>query len=43
MMAARLGIQEIPEQATSTAMYRLIDVANGLEQLRAAQEHGVTK
>lgn len=40
LLASRLGIQEIPEQATSTAMYRMIDVVNGLERLRAIQEHG---
>lgn len=38
LMASRLGMQEIPETATSTAMYRLIDVVNGLEALRATQE-----
>lgn len=39
IVASRLGIREIPEQAASTAMYRLIDVVNGLEALRATQEH----
>jgi len=38
IVASRLGVKEIPEQATSTAMYRLIDVVNGLEALRATQE-----
>lgn len=38
MIASRLGMKEIPEQAASTAMYRLIDVVNGLEALRASQE-----
>lgn len=38
IVASRLGIKEIPEQAASTAMYRLIDVVNGLEALRATQE-----
>lgn len=40
LLGSRLGVQEIPEQAASTAMYRLIDVVNGLERLRAIQEHG---
>lgn len=40
LLGSRLGVQEIPEQATSTAMYRIIDVVNGLERLRAIQEHG---
>lgn len=39
IVGSRLGIREIPEQAASTAMYRLIDVINGLEALRATQEH----
>jgi len=41
LLASRLGMHEIPEQACSTAMYRLIDVINGLEKLRAQQEQGV--
>lgn len=40
MLASRLGVQEIPEQAASTAMYRLIDVVNGLESVRASLEGG---
>jgi hypothetical protein len=39
IVGSRLGIREVPEQAASTAMYRLIDVINGLEALRATQEH----
>jgi hypothetical protein len=38
LMASRLGIKEIPEQAVSSAMTRLIEVVNGLEALRAVQE-----
>ena len=40
LLGSRLGVQEIPEGPTSSAMYRLIDVVNGLERLRAIQEHG---
>lgn len=40
LIGSRLGIQEIPEQAVGSALYRLIDVVNGLERLRAIQEHG---
>lgn len=38
LIASRLGISEIPEQATSTAMYRILDVINGLETLKAQSE-----
>jgi hypothetical protein len=38
LIASRLGFQEIPEQATSTAMYRLLDVIEGLEALKAQSE-----
>lgn len=40
LVASRLGVKEIPENAVSTAMYRLIDVVNGLDALRATQENG---
>ena len=38
LMASRLGIKEIPEQAVSTSMNRLVEVVDGLESLRATQE-----
>jgi len=38
LIASRLGIGEIPEQAASTAMNRLVEVVNGLEALKATQE-----
>ena len=38
LIASRLGIQEIPEQATATAMQRLLEVVKGLETLRATQQ-----
>lgn len=37
LVASRLGVREIPEQSVSTAMYRLLDVIEGLEALRATQ------
>ena len=40
LIASRLGMKEIPEQAASTAMQRLIEVVNGLEGLRGTQEIG---
>ena len=40
LIASRLGLQEIPEEAASTSMTRLIEVINGLERLRASQEIG---
>ena len=40
LIATRLGMQEIPEEAASTSMTRLIEVINGLERLRASQEVG---
>lgn len=41
LIASRLGVKEIPEEATSCAMHRLVEVINGLESLRAKQEVGV--
>lgn len=38
LMASRLGLQEIPENAASVAMQRLIEVVTGLEKLRATKE-----
>lgn len=38
LMASRLGIKEISENAASTAMHRMIEVVTGLERLRATQE-----
>lgn len=38
LIASRIGVQEIPEEATVVAMHRLIEVVDGLERLRAAQE-----
>lgn len=38
IIASRLGMREIPEEAASTAMHRLMDVVSGLEALRSAQE-----
>lgn len=38
LIASRLGMQEVPEQAVSSAMHRLIEVVDGLEALRAKQE-----
>lgn len=38
VIASRLGMKEIPEEATSTSMSRLIEVVSGLEKLRATQE-----
>ena len=38
LIASRLGVQEIPEHAASSAMYRLVEVVNSLESLRATQE-----
>jgi hypothetical protein len=40
LIASRLGIKEIPEQATSTALLRLVEVTKGLEMLRSTQEMG---
>lgn len=42
LLASRMGIKEIPEQAASTAMQRLIEVVNGLEGLRSTQEIGAS-
>jgi hypothetical protein len=33
LMASRLGMSEIPEQSTSTAMFKMIDVVKGLKRL----------
>jgi len=38
LLASRLGMTEIPEQSTSAAMMRLVEVVDGLERLRATQE-----
>jgi hypothetical protein len=38
VLASRVGMKEIPEEAASTAMHRLIEVVEGLEKLRAAKE-----
>lgn len=38
LLAGRLGIKEIPEEAVSVAMEKLIEVVDGLEKLRASQE-----
>lgn len=40
LLASRLGIQDIPEEATAVAMEKLIEVVDGLERLRASQEVG---
>jgi len=41
LIASRLGMKEIPEQSTSTAMTRLVEVISGLEKLKAMQTVGV--
>jgi hypothetical protein len=38
LLASRLGMKEIPEEATAVAMEKLIEVIEGLEKLRASQE-----
>lgn len=38
LLGSRLGMKEIPELSTTTAMHKLIEVVNGLESLRATQE-----
>jgi hypothetical protein len=38
VLASRVGMKEIPEEATATAMHRLIEVVEGLEKLRAAKD-----
>jgi hypothetical protein len=38
LLASRIGLKEIPEEATATAMHRMIEVVDGLEKLRSAQE-----
>jgi hypothetical protein len=38
LIATRLGVKEIPEEAASVAMSKLIEVVDGLERLRASQE-----
>jgi hypothetical protein len=40
LIASRLGMSDIPEQAAASAMYRLLDVINGLEAMRAQEEVG---
>lgn len=40
LIASRLGVKEIPEQQTSSAIHKLIDVIRGLETLRATQALG---
>jgi hypothetical protein len=37
LIASRVGIREIPEQSTASAMHKLNDVVEGLEALRAVQ------
>ena len=34
LLASRLGMNEIPASACSTAMYKLVDVIKGLERLK---------
>ena len=43
LLAARVGVKEIPEQAASTAMNRLIDVVKGLEAIKSSQALGATQ
>lgn len=38
LLASRIGLKEIPEEAAATSMHRLIEVVDGLEKLRSAQE-----
>lgn len=38
LMASRIGIKQIPEQSTSSAISRMIEVVNGLEELRVVNE-----
>jgi hypothetical protein len=38
LIASRIGMKEIPEQAASTSMHRMVEVVGGLEKLRATQE-----
>jgi len=38
LLASRLGVQDIPEEACSVAVEKLIEVVDGLERLRASQE-----
>lgn len=38
LLGSRLGIKEIPEEACSVAMARLVEVVDGLERLRSSQE-----
>jgi hypothetical protein len=38
ILASRLGMKEIPEEATAVAMEKLVEVIDGLEKLRASQE-----
>lgn len=41
LLASRLGIREIPEQAASTGMMKILEVVDGLEKLKAASEMAV--
>ena len=34
LLASRLGMNEIPEQETQTAMFRILDVVKGLKKLK---------
>lgn len=38
LIASRLGVKELPEEAVSSAMNRLVEVIKGLETLRSTQE-----
>ena len=41
LLAGRLGLQEIPEEAASVAMEKLIEVVDGLEKLKASRQADV--
>ena len=38
LLASRLGIEEIPEQASAVAMHKLIEVVQGLNKLKSLEE-----
>jgi len=38
LLASRVGLKEVPEEAAATAMHRLVEVVDGLEKLRAAKD-----
>lgn len=40
LLASRIGMTEIPEQDTQTAMYKLVDVIKGLEKLKQYNDQG---